>query len=367
LKKYKEYVEIFELMRREEIKGDKMSIIALRVDGGKDIGMGHIMRSMALANDLKKSKEVERIFYITKNESSAVNKIKENDFQVITIDKDLNYNEEITKVKEMVKKEKVNKIITDSYEIDQNYLIEMRKVVDKLITIHDYAPFAFPSHVVINGNAYAEDLDYQSYYCDTEFLLGTDYLLLREEFRNLPEIEVRDRVQNILITVGGYDLRNLTPKIIEALNSINFDEIDDQYIDKENLHIDVVIGPSFDNVDQIVAEVVKSSLDISLNFNVKKMSKLMIKSDIAISSGGSTLYELAVTNTPALVLLQADNQIRVAEKLDGKSIFNLGLEMNFIKIRYYIIKIINTFNDFGIENSEINKNNSNWYKSKIVN
>jgi len=321
-------------------------IIALRVDGGKNIGMGHIMRTMALANDLKKDNEVDRVFYITKNESSAVNKLRENDFEVITIDEDSSYNEEIEEVKKIIKKEKVNKLITDSYKIDQNYLIEMRKVVDKLVTIHDYAPFAFPSHVVINGNAYAEDLDYESLYGDTEFRLGTDYLLLREEFRNLPEIEVRDKVQNILVTVGGYDTRNLTPKIIKALNSIDFDEIDDQYIDNENLHIDVVIGPSFDNVDQIVAEVEKSSLDISLNFNVKKMSKLMLKSDIAISSGGSTLYELAVTKTPALVMLQAENQVRVAEKLDGKSVVNLGYEENITNISEGIIGLMRNKNDY---------------------
>jgi UDP-2,4-diacetamido-2,4,6-trideoxy-beta-L-altropyranose hydrolase len=321
-------------------------IVALRVDGGKNIGMGHIMRSMALANDLKKDEEVERIFYIIKNDPSAVNKLKENDFEVITIEKDLSYEEETEKVKEIIKKEEVNKLITDSYEIDQKYLIEMRKVVDKLVTIHDYAPFAFPSHIVVNGNAYAEDLDYESLYGDTEFRLGTDYLLLREEFRNLPEIEVRDRVQNILVTVGGYDLRNLTPKIIQALNSIDFDEIEDQYINKKNLHIDVVIGSSFDNIDQILAEVQKSNLDISLNFNVKKMSKLMIKSDIAISSGGSTLYELAVTKTPALVLLQAENQVRVAEKLDGKSILNLGYEEKIINIANDIIDLMRNKNDY---------------------
>jgi len=308
-------------------------IIALRVDGGKDKGMGHIMRTIALANDLKKKQENKEVFYITKDDQTAVNKLKENDFEVVIIDRDLSYEEEIEKVKEIIKKRKVDKLITDSYEIDQNYLIEMRKVVDKLVTIHDYAPFAFPSHVVINGNAYAEDLDYESYYGDTEFLLGTDYLILREEFRNLTEIEVRDRVQNILVTVGGYDLKNLTPKIIKALNSIDFDEIEDRYIDKENLHVDVVIGPSFDNLEEIVKEVQKSKLDISLNFNVKKMSKLMIKSDIAISSGGSTLYELAITKTPALVLLQAENQVRVAEKMDGKSVINLGFENSNLMIK----------------------------------
>jgi UDP-2,4-diacetamido-2,4,6-trideoxy-beta-L-altropyranose hydrolase len=321
-------------------------IVALRVDGGKNIGMGHIMRTMALANDLKKDEEIERVFYITKNEPSAVKKLKENDFEVITIDKDLSYEEEIEEVKEIIKKEEVNNLITDSYNIDQNYLIEMRKIVDKLVAIHDYAPFAFPSHVVINGNVYAEDLNYKSLYGDTEFRLGTDYLLLREEFRNLAEIEVRDRVQNILVTVGGYDLRNLTPKIIEALNSIDFDEIEDQYIDKENLHIDVVIGPSFDNVEGIIEQVKKSSLDISLNFNVRKMGKMMIKSDIAISSGGSTLYELAVTKTPALVLLQADNQIRVAEKVNGESVINLGYEEKIINIADGINNLIRNKDDY---------------------
>jgi UDP-2,4-diacetamido-2,4,6-trideoxy-beta-L-altropyranose hydrolase len=315
-------------------------IVALRVDGGKDIGMGHIMRSMALANDLKKDEEVIRIFYITKNNSSAVNKLRENNFEVVIVDKDLSYEEEIKEVKKLIKKEEVNKLITDSYEIDQNYLIEMRKVVDKLVTIHDYVPFAFPSHVVINGNAYAEDLGCKSYYGDTEFLLGTDYLLLREEFRNLPEIKIEDRVQNILVTVGGYDLRNLTPKIIEALDSIDFDELNDQYLDKENLHVDVVIGPLFDNVDQILEEVEKTSLDISLNFNVKKISKLMLKSDIAVSSGGSTLYELAVTITPALVILQSKNQVMVAEKLDDKSVINLGYEEKIINIADSIIDLI---------------------------
>jgi spore coat polysaccharide biosynthesis predicted glycosyltransferase SpsG len=193
---------------------------------------------------------------------------------------------------------------------------------------------------VINGNAYAGDLDYLSYYGDTEFLLGTDYLLLREEFRNLPEMEVRDKVHNILVTVGGYDMRNLTPKIIKALSELDLDEINDQYLDKKNLHIDVVIGPSFDNIKEIVKAVQKSKLDISLNFNVKKMSKLMIKSDIAISSGGSTLYELAVTKTPALVLLQAENQVRVAEKLDGQSIINLGFDNSVNIIKLSIIKLI---------------------------
>ena len=199
-----------------------METVAFRVDGGKDIGFGHIMRTMALANKLNNKKKIKKIFYITKENKPTVNKLKENNFEVLPIDPNLSYNEEIKEVKEIIFKENVNMLLTDSYEINQSYLIEMRKSVNKLVTIHDYAPFAFPTHIVINGNAYAKEMVYKSYYGDTKFLLGLDYLILRDEFSNLSEICVRDKTKNILVTVGGYDFRNLTPKIINSLSSIQF-------------------------------------------------------------------------------------------------------------------------------------------------
>ena len=83
--------------------------IAFRVDGGKDIGMGHIMRSMALANNLKKDENNEEVFHITRNNDTAVNKLKENNFEVVAIDKNLSYKKEIKKVKEIINKREVNK------------------------------------------------------------------------------------------------------------------------------------------------------------------------------------------------------------------------------------------------------------------
>jgi DNA-binding response OmpR family regulator len=63
-----------------------VSVIALRVDGGKDIGMGHIMRTIALANDLKKKQENKEVFYMTKDDPTALNKLKENDFDLLLLD-----------------------------------------------------------------------------------------------------------------------------------------------------------------------------------------------------------------------------------------------------------------------------------------
>ncbi|OCL27611.1 UDP-2,4-diacetamido-2,4,6-trideoxy-beta-L-altropyranose hydrolase [Orenia metallireducens] len=292
-----------------------MTKIFFRVDGGDGIGMGHIMRSLALANAFPKYREV---IFITKEDRNVINLFKENGIQFITISPNLTYEEEIRTIKEILLNKKVEILITDSYKIDQNYLIEMKSVVKKLISIHDFAPFSFPSDVVINGNVYGDKLDYSSISKDTEFLLGTNYLLMRDEFQRLEERMVNQEISNILVTVGGSDPLNLTPKVINSLDILEKEL-------KKSLHVDVVIGPSFNNIDKIIEMTRKNRLEISLHFNIRKMSRLMLESDLSITAGGTTLYELAATGTPAVVLLQADNQVLAAKEMERLgTIINLG-------------------------------------------
>ena len=286
--------------------------IAFRVDASSDIGFGHLMRTMALANGFPSDVD---IIFITKDFSEVIKMLKNKQFDIIEIPNNNEYKKEIELVKEIIEENNIDILVTDSYDIDQKYLTEIKKVVDRLVSIHDYAPFAFPSDIVINGNIYAPELDYKSLYGDTEFLLGTDYTLMREEFQGLPDKEINEEVENILVTVGGSDILNLTPKIIKAINRL----------DKEGLTIDVVIGAGFDNMPAIIKEVERSIHEIRLHFNVNRMSELMIDSDMAISAGGSTLYELAAAGVPAIVMLQAENQKLVTEAMaDESCIVNLG-------------------------------------------
>lgn len=299
-----------------------MTKIAFRVDGGNKIGMGHLMRSLALANAFPEDID---IYFMIKREESVLKLLSQYRFKILEIGETLKKEEEINKVKELIRSNNIDILITDSYEIDQDYLIETKEIVKKLVTIHDFAPFAFPSDIVINGNIYAPWLDYRSLNGHTQFLLGTDYTLMREEFKNLPERKINKKVENILVTMGGSDKLNLTPKIIRVLNQLEEDWEQSECFNKDELHIDVVIGSAFANLEEIIAEVRKSSLEIDLHFNVKKMSSLMLNNDLAISAGGSTLYELAATGTPAVVLLQADNQVLVAEAMEKAGVIrNLG-------------------------------------------
>ncbi|GAB6100062.1 UDP-2,4-diacetamido-2,4,6-trideoxy-beta-L-altropyranose hydrolase [Halanaerocella petrolearia] len=306
--------------------------VAFRVDGGVKAGLGHIMRSLALARSFPR--EIELTF-ITKSGQKVKDLIKERGYDVLQLDSSLNYTVEVREVKELIKDNDFDILITDFYEIGQDYLLELKEVVDKLVSIHDFAPYVFPSDMVINGNVYAPDIDYQSYAGDTEFLLGTDYTLIREEFQNIPQREINQQVNKILVTVGGSDTLNLTPRILQALDRLNID-----------LQIDVVIGPGFENVEEIISITRQSDLEVALHFNVKRMSELMLNNDLAISAGGSTLYELAVTGLPAITLLQAENQILVAENMEEQgAVNNLGFgdQVTSKELSHKIKELIDNF------------------------
>jgi pseudaminic acid biosynthesis-associated protein PseG len=289
--------------------------VAIRADGGSKIGMGHITRCLALAEELKCEKC--DITFITKNIEAVTKKLIEEKFKFIALP-DLQ-TEEIIYMKEKTKGFDV--LITDSYDINFKYLDEIKKTGIFLVTVDDLNSLeSYPSDIVINGNIYAEDLNYKATYGQTKFLLGTKYALLRKEFRNIPPKEIKDTAENILITMGGSDPSGFTLKILEIIK------------DRKDLKIDVVIGASFEEklVNEI-NELIKRSGNISTyhDVNAEIMKELMIKADIAISAGGSTLYELAAAGVPTLVIIAADNQIRNVEYMSkAECIFNLGFEVN---------------------------------------
>lgn len=307
--------------------------IVFRVDGGSEIGMGHVMRCLALANSFSKNINVS---FIIKFQEKVINLLEERGYKIKILNSTICYKKEIKEVKNIMKSEKVDILITDAYHIDQNYLSEVKKNVKKLVSISLTDSFAYPSDIVVDGEIYATKLNYQSVDSSSVFLLGTDYVLLREEFQNLPKREIDENIDVIMVTVGGGDPLNLTPKIVQALEKIK----------KYNFKVKIVIGPAFNNLTEILKKVTKTNLEISLYFNTKKMSQLMLKSDLAISAGGSTLYELAATGTPAVVVLQSKDQLLGAKCLEKEeTIINLGFG-DKIENRKLIKTVLNLIDDF---------------------
>lgn len=300
--------------------------IAIQADGGTQIGMGHVMRTLVLAKELSKENEV---FYICRVEDElfckhyerfeaakvnsldelvncemikskyiqGIGKIISEGFKVIL------FNEE--RLTEEVKEIKADMLITDSYSVNDKYFEETKKTFNKTVYIDDINEHYFNVDFLINQNCDAEDLNYRVN-SHTKLLLGVEYILLRDEFKSLPNKNVKNKVYDIMITVGGADPCQLTETILN-------------YVSKMEYNFHVVIGPSF--VDTSFIESFKTQ-NIKF-YNNANMCEIMKNCDMAISACGSTLYELSACGIPTLGMIIADNQQGIANKLNSMGIIKI--------------------------------------------
>ncbi len=201
--------------------------IAIRADGGSQIGMGHIMRTLVLAKELAKTNDV---FYICKVDNSlsskyksGIDKVKAEGFNVVTI----NENNIINDLKNIA----VDCLITDSYDVNEEYFNLTKGMFEITGYVDDMNLHYFNVDFIINQNIGAEEYSYKANK-DTRLFLGTNYTMLREEFRKNPNKNIKKEVQNFMITVGGADPNGITNIICNYVKDLEF-----------KFHI--VIGPSF--------------------------------------------------------------------------------------------------------------------------
>lgn len=290
--------------------------IAFRVDGSSNIGMGHIMRCLSLAKEFRENNF--KVYFISRH-YQGIDKIKEENFEVIQISSNIEYNingfnygnkedlkKEIEDLLEIINKYDIYLMIIDSYNVTRDYFLRLKSNTNKLVYIDDINKFIYPVDILINGNITGEYINYKKYSDDEIMLLGLKYNLIREEFKCIPGKKINKEVSDIMITTGGSDPYNITEKIIRIV--LNDDML-------KRLNINVVIGSGFKDKDEL-KKLEQCNDNIVLYENVKRMSNIMLKSDIAISAGGSTLYELCACGVPTISFILAYNQEFVVEKME---------------------------------------------------
>jgi spore coat polysaccharide biosynthesis predicted glycosyltransferase SpsG len=130
---------------------------------------------------------------------------------------------------------------------------------------------------------------------DIVYLLGSKYTPLRELFKDAKKNKIKDEIETIMITFGGADVRDLTPDILKTISK-HFPKITKN----------IVIGGGFTNIKKIEKYKDKNT-NLIFNADTSTMIELMNCSDLAIASGGQTLYELARIGTPTIAILLVEN------------------------------------------------------------
>lgn len=277
-------------------------VIAIRADGNSEIGFGHLMRMKALAHELVK--QGAEVIFLSRNPENIEG------YQVLGLNKQAGDEEDLV-VEEMLARIRAGMLIIDSYAYGQEQLGRVGQLDLLTVYVDDLNRHPFNTDFVVNGNLYAPRLSYRG---KAQFLLGTKFLLMREEFSGVPLRSPNQDVEHVLITFGAADMESITPGILHMLKS---------YEQFQGLHWHVVIGPAFRNGAEIEA-VAEAYPNVTLHYN-PDIKKLMDFCDISISAAGSTTYELAACGVPALLVVVADNQVRLAHEAELQGMaFNLG-------------------------------------------
>ena len=186
-------------------------------------------------------------------------------------------------------------VIIDSYLASINVYNLISTKVPLTVYIDDNNRLNYPKGIVVNGTLDVTNMGY-SKRDGIIYYVGKEFIPLRNDFWNISNLEIKDDIENILITTGGNDLRNLTPKILDLLNT--------HY---PNLNKKVIIADSFENTSEIEA-LKNDNVKLIYSPSSKEMLDMMADVDLAISASGQTLYELACVGVPTVAIGIIDNQ-----------------------------------------------------------
>ncbi len=305
--------------------------ILIRADASLNMGTGHLMRCLALAQYLQ-NHQINPIFICAELPENLQTRLVNENIDSILIDAELGSNKDAEITINVAKKYQVNWVIIDGYQFNSEYQKQLKEADFKILFLDDYGHCNYYyADLVLNQNFGANQELYKNRENYTKLLLGSDYTLLRKDFLLWQkwEREIKPHAHKILVTMGGSDPDNVTLKVIQALSLI-FDPPQSPLIRifdppqppliRGELEIIVIVGGSNPHFDSLKTYCDTLPFNITLKQNVDDMPKLMAWADMAICAGGSTNWELAFMGLPSIIITIADNQKEIAQNLA-----NMGL------------------------------------------
>ncbi len=292
-------------------------VFLIRADGNSMIGMGHLMRCLTVASSLRTMLTgEERVLFVCADDDSA-EAVRERGFEAASLGGDYRdlaaelpaFRRLAEGLRESSEGQVQLVILADSYYLTDDYCSVLQDL-GTLFCLDDLQKHAFPADGVINYNVFADPAVYENLYHDkeTDLYLGGAYVPVREEFTGAGYVPA-ETVHNVLITTGGGDTPDVAGKVLRAL-------LPDA---EEDIRFRVVAGRFNPNLPGLKA-LAEEYEQVDLLFDVKNIAELREDCDLAITAGGTTVYELAAIGVPLICLSYAENQEGLTEYIGEKEI-----------------------------------------------
>jgi UDP-2,4-diacetamido-2,4,6-trideoxy-beta-L-altropyranose hydrolase len=301
--------------------------VVFRVDSSIQMGIGHVMRCLTLAQVLKENGEnIE--FICRKHKGSLIDKIRSNGFIVhelglleeTEVDTSLAHShwlgatqqQDANDCIDILKAKTLDWLIVDHYALDEQWQKRLKPYCEKLMVIDDLADRKHQCDILLDQTFGRQQGDYSELTPKgCKLLLGSKYALLRPEFAKWRtySLERRSKLEfkKLLINMGGVDVDNVTEKILDRLELCRL---------SNDMNITVVMGGSAPYLESVKSKSIMLPYKTEVKVDVGNMAELMANADISIGASGATTWERCCLGLPTIQLITAYNQEFIASKLN---------------------------------------------------
>ena len=302
--------------------------VIFRADASIQIGTGHVMRCLTLAQALR-DRGATCQFICRDHAGNLVERIRQNGFEAIALTLNdcpppaatskssplthadwlgTDWQTDAAQTINALGNYRPDWLIVDHYALDACWESLLRPHSSKIMVIDDLADRDHDCDLLLDQNLVSNLEHRYDHRLPTHCarLLGPDYALLQPQYAELhPRTSPRiGSIRRIFVFFGGADHHNLTGRAIAAFLAL----------DRPDLALDVVINPASSHAVAI-GEQVQGHSNIALHGTLPSLAPLMLKADLAIGAGGTTSWERCCLGLPSLVITLAENQRAIAAEL----------------------------------------------------
>jgi UDP-2,4-diacetamido-2,4,6-trideoxy-beta-L-altropyranose hydrolase len=305
--------------------------VVFRTDSSVQIGTGHVMRCLTLAEALKErgadvsflcrelpgnlcaflERQEVRLHRLPFQESSGI-KCKSDIAHAGYLGVDWERDSEEARIV-LGRCAGIDWLIVDHYSLDSRWESRLRPFIKQVMVIDDIADRPHDCDLLLDQNLY-QDMDTRYNHLvpgHCRKLLGPKYAVLRPEFRAArKKMPLRDgQTRRLLVFFGGSDIDNATEKALVAIRALGRPEI----------LVDVVVGASNPN-RQRIRDLCTAMGNVTFHCQVPNMADLILGADLAIGAAGTTTWERCCLGLPSLIVSLAGNQEKIAREADRNGI-----------------------------------------------
>ncbi len=277
--------------------------ILLRTDAARELGMGHVYRTLALAYALARH---DICIVLSADKPLGAEFFAEYPFAVQLVDSDDAF-------VSFVRASSADLVVLDRLDSESGLVLALQAAGDgsasgfagaRVVTFEDLGPGAEEADLLV------ADLYDNPRVPAARQLTGVENSILAPSFESLPRrIAFKPKVMEILVLFGGTDPSHLAAKALQAIELSGFAG-----------RVTLVRGLGSTDLDTSGLK-----LDLQVLSNVKNMPALMMRADLALSSAGRTITELSCVGVPTLCLAQNAKELTHTHNTVNNGVIMLGL------------------------------------------